>query len=297
MKQNVAIIIPVFNGLKHLQKNLPIILDQVRKIKEWNFKIIVTDDHSTDGTTDWLNNQYPYIVVIQGNGSLWWSGGINRGVEYALNHQEFRYVLLWNHDTICSDDYFEQLREIIASCESNTIIASKVYFLARPDVIFNHGCFFNPRTGRNIQHGYGISDNETFNSPVTVDWTGGMGTLIPVEVFQRIGLFDEKNFPQYYGDCDFFLRAKGKGFQTISYPALKIWNDKSNSGLEHSGKWGLFLKTLFSIKSNHNIVVQLKFLLRHARSPLAYAYFLYDFGIHFGSFLKHWVIGLYKKTI
>lgn len=296
MENNVAIIIPVFNGLKYLQSSLPPVIDQINSIMRWNFRVIVTDDNSTDGTSEWLNEKYPGVIVLKGNGSLWWSGGINLGIQYALARSEFRYIMLWNHDTRCTGDFFERLTEIIAASDTKTIIASKVFFLATPDVIFNYGCFFNPRTGRNTQYGYGIADNEEFGKPAKVDWTGGMGTVIPVDVFQHIGLFDDKNFPQYYGDCDFFLRAKEKGYQTIAYPALKIWNDKSNSGLEHRGKWHLFLQTLFSIKSNHNIIVQYKFLRRHTRSPLAYLYFLYDQGIHFGSFLKHWMIRLFKTS-
>ena len=35
-----------------------------------------------------------------------------------------------------------------------------------------------------------------------------MGVVFPVDVFKKIGLVDNINFPQYYGDADFTLRAK-----------------------------------------------------------------------------------------
>jgi|WetSurSiteA1Bulk_404760.scaffolds.fasta_scaffold00257_9 GT2 family glycosyltransferase len=291
---SIAIVIPVFNGLKYLQNSLPPIMAQINAIEHRKFTIIVADDNSNDGTAEWLNLNYPGIIVLKGDGNLWWSGGINLGVRYALADQEYQYVLLWNHDTICAENFFNNLIKNVDKYNSKTIIASKVYFLAKPDVLFGMGAFFNPTTGKLKMNGYGMTDSAEFNHPVQVDWTGGMGTLIPVEVFRQVGLFDQKNFPQYYGDCDFFLRAKEKGFILMALPDLKIWNDKSSSGLEHKAQWRLFLRTLTSIKSNYNIAVAYKFRKRHCTSFVFHFYFLYSNILYFGSFFKHWLKSLFR---
>lgn len=290
----IAIIIPVFNGLKYLQKSLPPITEQIKIIENYRFQVIVADDNSNDGTADWLNQNYPDIIVLKGKGNLWWSGGINLGVQYAIKNLKYEYVLLWNHDTICADDYILNLIKNIEKHDSNTIIASKVFFLAKPSVLFSMGAFFDPRTGKTKLNGYGMVDSDEFNHPVQVDWTGGMGTLIPSHIFTHVGLFDEKNFPQYYGDCDFFLRAKEKGFHMVAVPDLRIWNDKSNSGLEHNSKWLSYIRTLFSIKSNYNIVIAYKFRKRHCTSFIFHFYYLYGIVQYSGSFLKHWIKDLFR---
>jgi hypothetical protein len=290
MKTKISLIIPVFNGRVHLQKSLPSLLRQIQQSNTLDCRIIVVDDKSSDGTALWLNDTFPEIIVLHGDGNLWWSGGVNRGIEWVQSHADSRFVLLWNHDTECADDYFEQLGTLIQTIPPRQIVTSKVYFLDRPDVIFNFGCYYYPVTGVNVQHGYGMQDGPSFHQPTEVDWTGGMGTLIPMEVFLLTGLFDAKHFPQYYGDCDFFLRARKKGYSIFAYPQLRIWNDKSHSGLEHKGKWSLYWDTLFSLRSNHNLKVQWAFVTRHATSPLAYANFFYGWGIHTGSFLKHWIL-------
>ncbi len=294
--KKIAILIPVFNGLHYLKRSLPSICKQIREIEEWQFTIIITDDNSTDGTSSWLSHNYPEIVVLNGSGSLWWSGGINKGVTYALSCKDFEFVLLWNHDTICAEDYFQQLIRKVPEIASNTIVASKVFFQHKPDVIFNMGAFFNPKTGVRTLYGYNQIDTKEYNKPISVDWTGGMGTLIPIEIFSRIGLFDEKNFPQYYGDADFFLRAKENGYKILVFSELKIWNDKSSSGLEHQESWSLFINSLFSLKSNSNVFIEYRFLKKHCHTFWWRFHFFVRIMKYFLFFVKCWMQSLFRKS-
>ncbi len=40
---------------------------------------------------------------------------------------------------------------------------------------------------------------------------GGRGTLVPADVFGRIGLFNDVDLPHYHADHDFYLRCKKNG--------------------------------------------------------------------------------------
>lgn len=293
MSEKIAILIPVYNGLLHLQKSLPVLANQTSKINTYKYEIIVIDDNSNDGTKTWIQNTYPEVKVLNGSGDLWWSGGMNKGIEYVFGDKSFKYVLLWNHDTICKDDYFNILTKKIDIYDDQTIIGSKIYFLDRTNVIFNMGAVFNSVTGKSKLIGYNSEDAEEYSQPMEVDWTGGMGTLIPVKTFQSVGVFDRENFPQYHGDSDFFLRSTKHGYKLIIQPDLKIWNDKTNSGMEHNAKWSSYYRSLFSLKSNHNLKVKFIFLKRHSTSLLAYFFFIYEFFIYSGSFLKHWMINIF----
>jgi GT2 family glycosyltransferase len=294
MIEKIAIIIPVFNGLEHLKKTLPRIYQQIINIQLVKFQVIVVDDHSSDGSRQWVMNSYPETVLLEGNGNLWWSGGINEGIQWVMREKGFQFVLLWNHDNLSADDYFRNLADCLHDYDNKTILASKIYFADRPNIIFNMGVMFNSRTGKHTLIGYGREDSEAFDKPVQVDWTGGMGTLIPVKAFDEVGLFDRENFPQYHGDSDFFLRARSKGYRLMILPGLKIWNDKTSSGIEHNGSWKYFFRSLTSIKSNHNVIVSYTFLKKHCTSSLAYVCFAGEQVTHFSSFLKHWFINLFR---
>src|SRR5512133_1867572 len=123
MGNRIAILIPVYNGLKFLTKTIPAIYGHISAIEDWQFEIVVSDDNSSDGTPEWLQQHFPNVKVLHGNGSLLWSGGINMGVNYALADGNFAYVLLWNHDTTCADDYFKTLVKIIPAYKADTMIA------------------------------------------------------------------------------------------------------------------------------------------------------------------------------
>ena len=53
----------------------------------------------------------------------------------------------------------------------------------------------------------------------------GMGTYVPVEVFDRIGLPDAARFPMAWGDLDFSLRAKEAGIPVLVEPSARLFHE------------------------------------------------------------------------
>ena len=148
------------------------------------------------------------------------------------------------------------------------------------------GGLFDAFTGKKSMVGTGLQDNECFQKAIEVDWLPGMGTVTHYSVYKKIGMLDEKIFPQYHGDSDFTLRAKQNGYKIVVYPSLKIYNDNSHSGLRHQESLRGLVKSLFSIKSNYNIKKDIKFYNRYSRSYRAY-FFL------FRRYFKY-IVGFFK---
>ena len=150
------------------------------------------------------------------------------------------------------------------------------------DRIWSMGGIFNPYSGRKFMYGFNCMDGGQFNTTTTADWLPGMGTVIHKSVFQKIGFWDFINFPQYHGDSDFTLRAKENGFNISVSPTLKIWNDKSTTGLQHQKSLRLFFRSFRDIRSTKNFYRDCKFYVKHAKSIFAFRsllkkYFLYIF--------------------
>ncbi|MCD4781121.1 MAG: glycosyltransferase family 2 protein [Candidatus Omnitrophica bacterium] len=287
----ISIICPVHNGLSCIKKYMKYLIASINfSGHKDDIKIIFVDDGSTDGTADWFKDNYPNIVVLKGDGNLWWSGAVNVGVKYALNNYSCDYILLWNHDTKPAVNYFKELYIIIKSLKNNIIVLSKIYYLDRPNVIFNMGCLFDKRKGMKKLTGFNQVDSEKYHNIVDADWSGGMGTLIPSSVFRKIGFFDNKNFPQYHGDSDFTLRAGESGFKLLAFPMLKIWNDESNTGKLHNGSFVQLIKTLFDIKSPQNVIIEFKFYKRHCNSLWAYMNIMKRMFYYVGGYFKHKII-------
>ena len=81
MANTIYIVIPVFNRLKFTKD----CLDSLRKQSYGEFKVIVVDDGSTDGTYQHLKENYPEVIVLQGDGNLWWAGIHSPGTYYWSN--------------------------------------------------------------------------------------------------------------------------------------------------------------------------------------------------------------------
>ncbi len=291
-KSKIAIIIPVHNALSYTQKSISELYNQ---ISVYNFnekiKIIVVDDGSTDGTSEWLVDNYPEVKVLKGNGNLWWSGSVNLGVKFALEQLHVEYILLWNNDCTTTADYFQNLLNIIPKVNSNKIIiASKVYYLDKPNVIFNMGGSYNKKNGKAVLIARDKIDSIEYEKTLEVDWTGGMGVLIHKDVFTEVGYFDEKKFPQYYGDCDFFLRAKAKGVSIIIYPNLKVWNDRNNTAIDMHKTLFKSFRQLFLIKSRFNLIIDFRFYTRHSKTLLGYLYLIIKYIKYFSRSIRHKIL-------
>jgi GT2 family glycosyltransferase len=254
--KSVGIIIPVHNRINHTIK----CLDSLKDINYKNFKIIVVDDGSTDGTSAIIKNNYPNVVIFNGDGNLWWSGAMNIGVEYCRK-QNYDFILCLNNDNVVSKDFLDGLI-YVNSKYINSIVGSFVYFIDKPNLIRFAGGKINWWTGHVSDTFYKEEDNDNIPETFETDWLGGMGVLVPINAFSKTGYFDEKWFPHYSGDQDFWLRARNEGFKLLVTRRSKIWVDNKSSGIRlKQGKNNLTI--LFNRKFHANIITRSRFFFRH----------------------------------
>lgn len=293
--KKISIIIPVFNNLHYTINCLSSLKKQ--KIQEqmpgFVAETIVVDDGSSDGTSNWIKQNHPDVHIVNGNGNLWWSGAINKGVQYAINALNSDYTLWWNNDIVAADDYFTELQKIINVYETpDLIIGSMVSYTAR-NKTWSLGGRFDPKSGKKFLYGvHNLSSADNLN-PIEVDWLAGMGTVIHASVYERIGYCDDLLFPQYHGDSDFSFRAKRYGLKVMAFPSLVIYNDNTNTGLIHQGSFKRLLESLVSIKSNFNIKKDFAFYKKHSTSIIAYKELIKKYINYIGGFFKWKILNLF----
>jgi GT2 family glycosyltransferase len=294
-KRKVALLIPIFNNLgftKDCLRKLDELL-QGKDLVHLEYSKIVIDDGSTDGSSEWIKANFPDVIVLHGDGNLWWSGGINMGAAFAMEQGDYDYVMLWNNDVQPADDYFSTLDKLHPQLAEDMIIGSKIYNMGRDSIVWSFGGQFNPRSGKFYMLGYEQQDGEKYSSPVGADWLTGMGTLIPLRVIQKIGYWDAVNFPQYYGDSDFTYRAKLAGFELWVYPQLRIWNNRENTGLKHEGSFRKLRQLFTDTKSNFNWKVNMLFYKKYSKSFFAYIPLLHGYATLVGGFFKWKILGFF----
>lgn len=299
MKYRITFVIPVHNRLDYTKECLQVLENQ-RDTLFFTFneiKIIVVDDGSSDGTYEWIKGNYPEILVLRGDGNLWYSGAMNMGMKHAFEKFMSDFIMIWENDTFPKNGYFNSLQRILENWDGNTLICSKLYYRHRPERIFGMGGIFDRKTGKKRLIGRTELDGPEYQQNREVDWFLGIGVLIHKEIVANVGYFDEKDFPHYHADADYSLRAVNKGYRNVVYHELMLLNDTETTGISHKKNKSFkdFFKSLTSVKSNLNIRRNMKFYRRHTTSALAYLSLLKTYCIYTGSFIKWKVLGWFGK--
>lgn len=71
--------------------------------------VYLTDDASTDGTENEVRKRFPDVIIIKGNGRLFWSGGTRKSWEEAMRKGIYHWYLLLNDDTLINGSCFDVL--------------------------------------------------------------------------------------------------------------------------------------------------------------------------------------------
>lgn len=203
------IVFPVHNRIEETK----VFLASCRLQTSKHFKIVICDDGSTDGTSEYIKKNYPEVILVHGDGNLWWSAGINKCIEYVLDIAETNdYIITLNNDTQIPPEYIEQKLNR-ASNYKNSIIGSLCVYSNNHNTIETSGYImdFDACMVRHLNKS-GETRNASHRGMVKATHMPGKGVLLPIQVFSDVGLYDADNFPQYHADTDLVLKAHKKGY-------------------------------------------------------------------------------------
>lgn len=252
------IITPVFNRKDFTRNYLVALSRQTNK----NFKIIIVDDGSTDGTTEMIEAEFPEVILLKEKGDLWWAEATNIGVRYAMT-QGATYVMTLNDDTLPEPDYVEKMI-YWSEKEPNALLGALALDQKTDEIIFG-GENRDWKTGKSTYVLDGLSEEERFGLH-EVSMFPGRGLLIPIKVFEKIGLYDSKNFPQTIADNDFTHRAVNNGFKIYcNYDAkIKIYPDESAAvTLKQNKSLKNYIDHLFGMRGGGNLKWFIKCTLKN----------------------------------
>jgi glycosyltransferase involved in cell wall biosynthesis len=188
----VSVVIPTYNRINYLPRALDSVAAQTRPVTE----IIVVDDGSTDGTTEYIRKRYPDVNVIrQANHGV--SHARNTGIHNAAGH----WVAFLDSDDAWMPDKMSRQFNALAGDPGYRIVHSNEIWIRR-------GVRVNQKKKHRKYGGH------IFTRCLPICAISPSASLIHRSVFAAVGLFDE-SLPACE-DYDMWLRICSR------YPVLYL---------------------------------------------------------------------------
>ena len=281
MSNHIYIIIAVFKRIEITKR----CLESLKTQSYENYTVILVDHCTSDDSyKELIANEFPDVVLLKGDDSMWWTAATNFGINYVLNLGVTRdnFILTLNNDLIVAEDYLEQLITAYNKYKP-CLVGSVSVDIDNINQVDFAGCHWNIYTTR-MKDNFGktgdIYQKISKLDFIESDLLPGRGMLIPLEVFDKIGLFDNDLFPHYASDFDFSHMAHKAGYRLIIAPKAVVRSLVKETGLRFdklaTAKPSLrFLyQTQTSIKSPLNIKTRFNWAKKHV--VLSPVYFSID---------------------
>lgn len=203
-----SVIIVTYNHVDYIKDCLDSLLEYP------SIEIIVVDNDSTDGTSEFIQKNYDKVKIIRNKKNVGYGVGNNIGVNVASN----KYVIILNPDTRVSKGAIEA---ILKPLEKKIVTI--------PKVLFYDGSKIN--TCGNIEHFTGLTFTrglgeipDKYNNPEILKGLSGVCFAMLKKDYLELGGFDDKFFV-YMEDAEFSWKANLNGFKIIYVPDSIIYHD------------------------------------------------------------------------
>lgn len=169
---------------------------------------VLVDDGSTDGTAEAVRESYPWVRVIEGDGSLFWNRGMHRAQDAAMAEPGYDHLLWLNDDTNLLPDALARLLATAAEVEQRH---------GRAGIVI--GTTADAASGRPTYSGQARTSGwKPFafrmvlasERALPCDTMNGNVVLLPAPVAKAVGNLDPA-FEHSGGDIDYGLRARRLG--------------------------------------------------------------------------------------
>lgn len=242
-----AVVILNWNGEALLERYLPSV------VKFSNVDVYVADNGSTDGSVQFVQENYPAVKIIRNA----YNGGFAKGYNEALSHIQADIYCLINSDVEVTDNWLDAILNTFESHPEVAIIQPKILDLLKKDHFEYAGAAggFLDKLGYPFCRGRIFQslekDEGQYNDVKEIFWATGACMFIRSEVYHNLNGFDEDYFA-HQEEVDLCWRAKNAGYKILYVGASHVYHlgGSTLSNMNPKKTYLNFRNSLFSITKN-----------------------------------------------
>lgn len=223
----VSVIIPHWNGKEHLET----CLEAMRRQTFRQFEVILVDNGSTDGSQEFVRNQYGEVRLLELGRNLGFTGACNAGYRVARG----AFIVLLNNDTEADAAWLEALVDAFHRYPQAGSIASKLLLFDQRDHFHAAGDFYRV-DGIPGNRGVWHKDRGQYDEEEEVFGACGAAAAYRRTMLDETGFLDSA----FYFSCediDLAWRAQLGGWQVIYAPRAIVYHKLKATGGSVTGSY------------------------------------------------------------
>ena len=193
------------------------------------YEIIIVDNHSSDGTIEMLESEFPAVDLIKNSENLGFTAPMNQ----ALRRARGEYLLLLNPDTIVHAHAFDRLVDFLETHPDVGICGPQVLNTdgslqqpcrrgeSRPWAVLSYFLGLSKMFPRSKFFGEYLMNYMDEDETHLVAGVSGSCMLIRRQVIDQMGYLDERYFA-YQEDADYCFQARKAGWKIYYFPQAQI---------------------------------------------------------------------------
>lgn len=237
-------------------------LDTVMNQDYNNTEIIVVDNGSTDNSAQRLENDYPFIDLVELDKNAGFSKGNNIGIK-QMRDRDIDYIWLVNNDIRLPEPSI--LGKIIDAMERNPeigILTPQIMEYPETDTVWfrkgvinqNLGVYYHNKNRKWYVHGQEKSTTKIEDSSTQTESELLKNEYLPFScalfretLFSEVGLLPEEYF-LYVEDVEYGLRTMNAGYQLATIADVKVYHEKSSDSSLNP------IRSYYGVRNNHLFV-------------------------------------------